>query len=179
MINFQTQLTAKILTMGGVISMPTDTIQGLSCLPENEQSIQKLLQLKRRDSSKGLILLASDIYFLEPYVVDVALLPSIKLQQQPITYLLKANDFVSPLITGKFDTVAVRITDNPLIADLCKKCDSALISTSANITGKPSAKSMLGLNIYFQQQLDYIIAPKKDNDQASQIINLETGERLR
>ncbi|SFV89459.1 TsaC protein (YrdC domain) required for threonylcarbamoyladenosine t(6)A37 modification in tRNA [hydrothermal vent metagenome] len=178
-MNFQTRLTAKILNLGGVISMPTDTVQGLTCLPAYEQSIQKLLQLKRRNSAKGLILLASDISFLLPYVKEVSLLATIKPRQQPTTYLLKANNNVSPLITGKFDTVAVRITDNPLIAALCKKCQSALLSTSANITGKQEANSILKLNIYFKQQLDFMLTPKNHNNQASQIIDGQTGRILR
>lgn len=182
-MNVQTRLTAKILNLGGVISTPTDSIQGLSCLPAYEHSIQKILQLKQRSPAKGLILLTSDIGFLEVYVQDVNLLSQIKPQQQPTTYLLKANDSVSPLITGTFDTVAVRLTDNPLIADLCKKCNSALLSTSANITGKQGVSSILGLNICFKQQLDFILTPKKinkkDNIQPSWIIDLHTGERLR
>lgn len=182
-MNFQTRLATKILNLGGVISIPTDTIQGLSCLPAHEHSIQKMLQLKHRSPAKGLILLASNINLLALYVQDVNLLSQIKPQQQPTTYLLKANDNVSPLITGAFDTIAIRLTDNPLITDLCVKCNSALLSTSANITGKRSAKNILELNIYFKQQLDFILTPKKINKNAnaqpSQIIDLQTGEKLR
>lgn len=178
-MNFQTRLTAKILNLGGVISMPTDTIQGLTCLPAYEQSIQKLLQLKHRPPTKGLILLTSDINFLLPYVKEASLLTQIKPQQPPTTYLLKANNSVSPLITGTFDTVAVRITDNPLITALCKKCNSALLSTSANITGKQVANSMLKLNMYFKQQLDFMLTPENYNNQASQIIDGQTGRKLR
>lgn len=182
-MNFQTRLAAKILSFGGVISNPTDTIQGLSCLPVYEQSIQKVLQLKHRNPAKGLILLSSNTSLLESYVQDISLLSQIKPQQQPTTYLLKANDNISPLITGAFDTVAIRITDDPLVADLCKKCNSALLSTSSNITGKQNVNSVLELNICFKQQLDFILTPKKidkkDNIQPSYIIDLQTRERLR
>lgn len=178
-MNFQTRLTAKILNLGGVVSMPTDTIQGLTCLPKYEASIQKMVQLKRRSTAKGIILLASDIRLLTAFVQEPNLLVKIQQQPYPTTYLLKANPNVSTLITGEFDTVAVRISDNPLIADLCKKCNSALLSTSANISGKQGANNSLKLNIDFQQQLDYILTPKRDNSQASRIINLHTGERLR
>lgn len=182
-MNFQARLAAKTLNIGGVISIPTDTVQGLSCLPIYQQATQKMLQLKRRYPAKGLILLSSDVNLLVPYVQNISLLSQIKPQQQPTTYLLKANDNVSPLITGKFDTVAVRLTNNPLIANLCVKCNSALLSTSANITGKQSANSILELNIYFKQQLDFILTPKKaskkNNVQPSHIIDLQTGERLR
>ncbi|MDC9715385.1 MAG: Sua5/YciO/YrdC/YwlC family protein [Gammaproteobacteria bacterium] len=177
-MNFQARLAANILNLGGVISNPTDTIQGLTCLP-NETSLQKMLQLKRRSPKKGLILLASEVRFFQPFVQDVDLLAQIMPQKQPTTYLLKAHEDVSALITGDFDAVAVRLTDNRLIASLCEGCNSALLSTSANITGRNVATSTLELNVAFKQELDFIIAPQNYNTQASQIINLQTGERLR
>jgi L-threonylcarbamoyladenylate synthase len=83
-MNFQTRYAAKILRLGGVISNPTDTVQGLTCLPD-EKSMQKMLWLKRRSPAKGLILLASDVNFLYPYVEDASLLVPITLQKQPTT----------------------------------------------------------------------------------------------
>ncbi|VVH62540.1 TsaC protein (YrdC domain) required for threonylcarbamoyladenosine t(6)A37 modification in tRNA [uncultured Gammaproteobacteria bacterium] len=177
-MNFQTRYAAKILKLGGVISNPTDTVQGLTCLPY-EKSMQKMLWLKRRSPAKGLILLASDVNFLYPYVEDASLLVPIKLQKQPTTYLLKASKNTSRLIRGDFDTVAVRLTDNALISALCTKLGSALLSSSANITGKPIATSMLELNVSFKQELDFIIAPKKNNTEPSHIINAHTQERIR
>ncbi|KAA0446019.1 MAG: L-threonylcarbamoyladenylate synthase [Candidatus Thioglobus sp.] len=182
-MNFQTRFASKILNSGGVISLPTDTIYGLSCLPDYQHSIEKMLLLKRRNTARGLILLASDIGLLMPYVQDADLLAKIQPQKRPTTYLLKAKTTVSTLIRGDFDTVAIRLTDNLLIADLCKKCNSALLSTSANISGKPTANSVLQLNVSFRQQLDFILSPnianKQDNAQPSQIIDMATGKKIR
>lgn len=177
-MNFQTRLAAKILDLGGVISNPTDTVQGLTCLPY-EQSIQRMLWLKHRSPAKGLILLASDVDFFCPYVQEPKLLAKIKNQQQPTTYLLEASNNVSILIKGDFDTVAVRLTDNALIGALCQQTNSVLLSSSANIAGKPIARSILELNRAFKQKLDFIISPKNYNTQPSHIINLQTGEQLR
>ncbi|CAC9543710.1 Threonylcarbamoyl-AMP synthase (EC 2.7.7.87) [uncultured Gammaproteobacteria bacterium] len=178
-MNFQTRLAAKILNLGGVISNPTDTIQGLTCLPKHTHAMQKMGRLKRRNPKKGLILLASEVHFFQPFVQDIDLLTQINPQEQPTTYLLKARKGISTLITGDFDTVAVRLTGDKLIANLCKKCNSVLLSTSANITGKRTVTSILALNVAFEQKLNFIIAPRNYNTQASQIINLQTGERLR
>jgi len=82
-------------------------------------------------------------------------------------------------LTGEFSTVAIRLTDNALIAELCKATNSALVSSSANTTGKHSATSVLNLNVFFKGELDFMIAPKNYNNSPSRIINLETGERLR
>jgi L-threonylcarbamoyladenylate synthase len=69
-MNFQTRYAAKILSFGGVISNPTDTVQGLTCLPY-EKSMQKMLWLKRRSPAKGLILLTSDVnHLIQAYLLQ-------------------------------------------------------------------------------------------------------------
>ncbi|SFV79558.1 TsaC protein (YrdC domain) required for threonylcarbamoyladenosine t(6)A37 modification in tRNA [hydrothermal vent metagenome] len=178
-MSFKVRLAAQYLKAGGVISHPTDTIQGLSCLPCFEHAMQRILQLKHRSANKGLILLASDVSYFTDYVDDALQLTSIKNTKVPTTYLLKANQQVSKLLTGEFNTIALRLTDNALITKLCQANNSALVSTSANTSGKKSATSVLELNVFFKQELDFIIAPQNYNNPASRIINLQTGERLR
>ncbi len=178
-MNFQARLAVSCLKTGGVISNPTDTIQGLTCLPKFESSMAKILQLKRRSSSKGLILLASDVRYFIDYVKDASLLGNITMDSQPTTYLLKANKQASKLLTGGFDTIALRLTNNQLITNLCVATNNALVSSSANITNKRSATSILDLKKFFSNKLDFIIPPKTYNTQASKIINLQTGEKIR
>jgi len=79
-MSFRVRLAAQYLKSGGVISHPTDTIQGLACLPSFEQSMQRILQLKRRSTNKGLILLASNVSYFANYVDDVSQLNKIKVE---------------------------------------------------------------------------------------------------
>ncbi len=178
-MNFQTRFAAFCLKAGGVISNPTDTIQGLSCLPKFEFSMIRILQFKHRSNAKGLILLASDVHYFKDYVKDTSLLVNVTIDIQPTTYLLKAHRSTSQLLTGAFDTIALRLTNNQLITNLCTVTHSALVSSSANITNKCNAKSVLDLKVFFGDKLDYIIPPKTYNTQASKIINLQTGEKIR
>lgn len=178
-MKFRHQLAAQYLNSGGVISIPTDTIQGLSCLADNDHAISRIIQLKQRSDNKGLILLSSSVDYFYPFVANAELVKKIKIEDKPTTYLLKASSDVSPLITGAFDTVAIRLTDNPLICDLSEATQSALVSTSANISNQKVAQSILELKKSFNNELDFIISPKNYNSAPSRIINLETGERLR
>lgn len=180
-MNFRANLAARYLQAGGVISHPTDTIQSLTCLPKFEYSMYKILQLKYRSTTKGLILLASHINYFSNFVADLSVLQNIKNSKNniPTTYLVEASQQTSILLTGEFSTVALRLTDNPLITKLCNITNSALVSTSANITGKHSATSMLALSVFFKAELDFIITPQNYNNQSSRIIDLKTGERLR
>ena len=72
-MNFKTRLAVNVLNSGGVVSLPTDTIQGLSCLPLNT-SLQRLAKLKQRSSKKGFILISNNIHHFEAYVNDLNLL---------------------------------------------------------------------------------------------------------
>lgn len=168
----------------GVIACPTDTVLGLSCLPCNMTAINKILTLKQRSATKGLILIASDIHYFAPFVDNILMLQQFekasKTAAKPTTYLLKASRNTGFLLTGKFDTIAIRLTNQPLIKTLCNACNSALVSTSANITGKPVATSILGLKVLFADKLNFIIAPTKSpQHKPSLIVDLQTQERHR
>lgn len=178
-MKFRIRFAAQQLKKEGVISHPTDTIQGLACLPKHESAIEKIIQLKRRSHAKGLILLSSNIEYFYDFVADVNQLNSIKVETEPTTYLVKAKAGVSKFLTGNFDTIAIRLTDHVLISQLCQLSQSALVSTSANTSGQKTANTQLDLVKFFAQDLDFIIRPRLYNGQASRIIDLETGQRLR
>ena len=167
----------------GVIAHPTDTIYGLACLANNPSGIQKIIELKKREISKGFILLASDIGYLLPYIdsqMSEDLLEQISIpSKNPTTFLVPKSEELSPLLAGSNELLAVRITPNPLIKFFCEPADSALISTSANLQGKQVAKTKRELRSYFGNQLDYALPPSGYNSEPSRIINLITGERIR
>lgn len=177
-MNLKTRLVANVLSRGGVVSLPTDTIQGLSCLPYAD-SLIRLVGLKQRSANKGLILISSDINYFKEYVENVDLLNQIKPTDIPTTYIIKAHKNTPALLLGDHDTVAIRLTNNTLIKELCSMTGSALVSTSANVSGYQVAQSVLKLRVYFKDQLDYIISPVEASTKPSSIINLHTGERLR
>jgi L-threonylcarbamoyladenylate synthase len=177
-MSFKLKLAAHILNQGGVVSLPSDTVQGLSCLPF-EASLARLIALKKRPTNKGLILLSNDIEHFKKYVESSELLNHITARENPTTYLLKAHKNTSKLLLGEFDTVAIRLTNHPLITQICAMTKGVLVSSSANISGLPTAKDLLKLRVYFHDQLDYIISPKSGVNSPSNIINLHTGERIR
>ena len=167
----------------GVIAHPTDTIYGLGCLANNPVGINKIIELKNRDLSKGFILLASDIRFLMTYIdskISKDLLKKISLPSKtPTTFLVPKSEDLSPLLAGENELLAVRLTSNSLIKFFCERTDSALISTSANLQGKKVATTKRELISYFGNELDYALPPSRYNSQPSRIINLMTGDRIR
>ncbi len=141
MNNFEQTLRA--LQSGEVIAYPTEGVFGVGCDPDNPEAIEKLLQLKQRPVEKGLILIAASYQQLLPYI-DETQLTEEQLQQVkatwpgPVTWVMPASDKVSQWVSGQFDTIAVRVTDHPLVQQLCNAYGKPLTSTSANLTGQPS-----------------------------------------
>ena len=66
----QEQIAAAVLALqqGGIIAYPTEAVYGLGCDPTNEGALNKLLALKQRDPAKGLIIIASSIAQLHPFI---------------------------------------------------------------------------------------------------------------
>jgi L-threonylcarbamoyladenylate synthase len=175
----------KVFQQGGVIAYPTEAVFGLGCDPDNPQAIKKLLAIKNRSEEKGLILLAGDFTQLSPYL-DISKLSSIQIEQilnrwpNGITQVLPANPNISPLLTGRFNSIAVRITDQPDVVALCAEANKPIVSTSANFSGNNPAKTWQTLDEKLVAMVDYTL--KGDTlsfQQPSQIINGLTGEIFR
>ena len=62
------QQIATRLMQDEVVAYPTEAVFGLGCNPLSESAVRKLLDLKQRPIEKGLILVASSLYFLQPFV---------------------------------------------------------------------------------------------------------------
>ncbi|MCK4840290.1 MAG: threonylcarbamoyl-AMP synthase [Methylococcales bacterium] len=126
---------------GEVIAYPTEAVYGLGCDPLNEEAVLNLLALKKRDIDKGLILIASSLSQLEPYL---QLNEQIKLKVQatwpgPVTWIIPAQTWVPQWLTGQHSSLAVRVTAHPVARLLCETLGGPLVSTSANTSKKPAA----------------------------------------
>lgn len=176
---------ATIFQQGGIIAYPTEAVFGLGCDPDNNSAINKLLSLKQRSVEKGLILLASNYEQLQPYIDGLAITAQQKrliLSRWPsaTTQVLPANKNISSLLSGIFDTIAVRITPHPDVVALCEKTGKAIISTSANLSGKPAATTWQMVLQQFPTQLDYLMKTETlGRASPSTIIDGITNEILR
>jgi L-threonylcarbamoyladenylate synthase len=175
----------NVFQQGGVIAYPTEAVFGLGCDPDNPQAIKKLLAIKNRPEEKGLILLAGDFKQLSPYLDISQLSPTqigLILSRWPngITQVLPANPNISPLLTGRFKSIAVRITDQPDVVALCSQTNKPIVSTSANFSGKEPVKTWQTLDRKLVEMLDYTLKGETLSFlQPSTIINGLTGEIFR
>lgn len=166
-----------------MIAYPTESCFGLGCDPNNSTALRRLLALKQRPASKGLILIAATFAQFKPFLRPVSETIKQKLDGTwpgPVTWLLPAEPSVSELLRGEHDTLAVRVTDHPLAAKLCEEFGGAIVSTSANVSGQKPARTVLDVQQQWGEQLDYIVPGELGNrDQPSEIRNALTDEVVR
>jgi L-threonylcarbamoyladenylate synthase len=178
-----TATAAEQLRAGEVIAYPTEAVFGLGCDPTNETAVRKLLALKGRHESAGLVLIASDFSQLLPWVAEVPASLKDKAMQTwpgPVTWLFPRAINVPNYVAGAHETIAVRVTAHQPSRDLCDAFGSALISTSANHTSAAPARSAAEVDRYFGQSLGGILAGSLgDGSKPSEIRDLLTNTIIR
>ncbi|KOO04948.1 L-threonylcarbamoyladenylate synthase [Vibrio nereis] len=183
MDNFNQALNA--LKSGEVIAYPTEGVFGVGCDPDNADAIKKLLALKQRPVEKGLILIAANYEQLLPYIDESQLTPQQleKIHQSwpgPVTWIMPCSDKVSHWVCGQFDSIAVRVTDHPLVQKMCNAFGKPLTSTSANLTGRPSCMTTAEVKHQLGDRLVAILEGETGGrEKPSEIRDAKTSQVLR
>lgn len=175
------QITQKV-RRGAVIAYPTEAVWGLGCDPFNATAVARLLALKERPEHKGLILVAASIEQFAWLLEGLTVGEMTQLSDSwpgPNTWLVPHQNRVPEWITGAHDSVAIRVSAHPLVARLCAQT-GPLVSTSANPSGLPPAKSRLRIEQYFHGQLDAVLSGALgQSSKPSTIRDLRSGQVLR
>lgn len=143
---FQLRQAVQAIAGGRVIAYPTEAVFGLGCDPLDGGAVRRLLAIKGRPLSKGLILIAADFDQLKPFLASLPAADAATVSASwpgPVTWVLPAAPDLPSWLSGGRPTIAVRVTAHPIAAALCRAAGSALVSTSANPTGRPPARTEL------------------------------------
>jgi L-threonylcarbamoyladenylate synthase len=147
---------ARVLKQGGIVAYATEYCFGLGCDPRKRDAVHRLLRLKRRSQSKGLIVIGADIEQLSPYVVEF---PRAALASWPgpHTWLVSASAFAPHWLTGGRPNIAVRVTAHAQAAALCRAAGMAIVSTSANRAGAAPVRHYREALRRFGGQIDFVL----------------------
>jgi L-threonylcarbamoyladenylate synthase len=135
---------AAHLRRGGLIAYPTESCYGLGCDPDCRVAVQRLLRLKRRPQSKGLIVIAATYRQVARYLRSLTPFDQRRLADagaHATTYLMPAHPSAPRWLRGSHDSLAVRLTAHREAWSLCRGLGHALVSTSANRSGQRPAKT--------------------------------------
>jgi L-threonylcarbamoyladenylate synthase len=149
---------ARIISGGGVVVYPTETVYGLGACASNEQAILRVFRIKRRAITNPIFLAVSSLDMLERVadvtMSDLRLLD--KLLPGPVSFLVKRRNVVPDVLTARSPFVGIRYPDHELAL---KMIDAAgpITSTSANITGHPSPIDACEVSLEVAEGADLVI----------------------
>ncbi len=170
---------ASILRGGGIVAYPTESVYGLGCDPFNRGAVMRLLRIKRRIASKGLIVIAARLGQLTPFVAEF---PEHVLDTWPgaYTWLLQPRRRIPYWVTGRHARIAVRLTAHKTARELCLAASMALISTSANRTGQSPVRDYREALRRFGGEVDYVVPGRVGGfRQPTAIIDAASGKIIR
>ena len=153
------------LSAGGLILYPTDTVWGIGCDATNAEAVKKVYQLKQRDDSKALIVLIDSADHLDHYVVDVPMIARelIDVAVKPLTIIYEGAYNLAANVLGDQDSVGIRIPNDEFCHRLCERFGKPIVSTSANVSGAPTAKTFADIDASIVQGVDYAVQYRRDD----------------
>ncbi len=127
----------KVLSSGGVILYPTDTVWGLGCDATNREAVEKIFGIKKRAESKSLIILVKDENMLVRYVKEVpeVAFQLLEIADTPLTIIYPGAVSLASNLVAPDGSVAARIPHHPFCQRLLSGFRKPIVSTSANIAG--------------------------------------------
>ena len=131
---------AELLSQGGLVAFPTDTVYGVGALASDPHAITQLYVVKGRAEEKAIPILLSDPAQLEQVVQevnDMALRLAEKFWPGALTLVLPKHPSLSAEISSQ-PTVGVRMPDHPVALALMR-LSGPLAVTSANLSGGANA----------------------------------------
>jgi L-threonylcarbamoyladenylate synthase len=149
----------KVIQDGGIILYPTDTIWGIGCDATNTEAVKKIYHLKQRDEAKSMIILLDTDNKLQSYVSEVPEIAYdlINYAENPLTLVMPGARNISPALIASDGSVGIRIVKNAFCEQLIQRLRKPLVSTSANISGKPSPQYFSQVEQPIIDGVDYVV----------------------
>ncbi len=171
-----------VLKRGGLILYPTDTVWGIGCDSTHPEAIERVYKLKQRSESKALICLVSDFKMLQQYVEDVpeVAYDILKYAAKPTTIIYDEPIRVAENLIAEDNTLAIRVCRNTFCNILLKKFKRPIVSTSANISGKPTPQRFKDIDPVIIEGVDYVVNMdrEKKSSKPSAIIKLTNDGKV-
>ena len=159
----------EVLQKGGVILYPTDTIWGIGCDACNEEAVKKVYAIKNRIDSKSMLVLMENAALIERYVDEVPDIAYdlIELTDKPLTIIFDGARSLAKNLIAEDGSIGIRITTEKFSRELIRRFKRPIVSTSANISGKPSPSCFGEIEPEIIDAVDYVVKYRQDDLQKS------------
>ena len=170
----------EVLKNGGIILYPTDSVWGIGCDATNSEAVKKIYALKKRIESKSMILLVDVESRILSYVREVPeqAWQLIEFAERPITIIYDEAKNLPENLVAEDGSIAIRVTNDEFCKNLLGLFRKPIVSTSANISGAPSAKTFKEISEEIKNGVDYIVQWRQNDNRPttpSTIVRLRKG----
>ena len=182
------QKALEVLRKGGIILYPTDTVWGIGCDATDPEAVAKVYAIKRREDSKSLVLLASDMDMICRYVKEIPemAVQLVEVNDKPMTIIYPDAVAGSPSdkasrnclaynTVAEDGTVGIRVPMMEFCQQLVSRFGRPIVSTSANISGEATPKKYAEISQEIKDAVDHVADPaleKGSTGQSSSIIKV-------
>lgn len=148
----------EVMKKGGVILYPTDTVWGIGCDATNQEAVDRVYKIKKRDDSKAMICLVDSDVRLQRYIREAPEVAwnVLELATKPTTVIFDKAVNLAPNLIADDGSIAMRITREPFSKELCYRFQKPIVSTSANISGEPAAENYRDISEELLNAVDYV-----------------------
>ncbi len=180
MLQDEVKKAVEVMRAGGVILYPTDTVWGIGCDATNEEAVRRVYEIKRRDDSKALICLVDSEARIGRYVRNVADVTwnMIELATKPLTIIFSNATGLAPGLLAEDGSVGIRVTREEFSHALCFRFQKPIVSTSANVSGEPTARTFDEISEEIKKSVDYVVRynqRSKEKRQPSSVVKMGTN----
>jgi L-threonylcarbamoyladenylate synthase len=175
-INWQ-KAVAEVLVAGGVGVLPTDTIYGIVGSALDKKVVEKIYRLRKRNRKKPMIVLISSLGDLKKFGVQVTPTTRKILQKAwpgKVSVILPSRSKKVAYLHRGTNAIAFRMPKPAWLRKLLVKT-GPLVAPSANIEGKPPARTVGEAKKYFADKVDFYVDAGRLVSKPSTLIELRGG----
>lgn len=160
----------EVLKNGGIILYPTDTIWGIGCDATDEDAVAKIYKLKNRSETRSMLVLIDSDNRLTRYLKEVPEIAwdLIDVADKPLTIIYPGARNLAKNLIPIDNTIGIRITRDEFSSTLIRKFGKAIVSTSANVSGKKSPSTFSEIDEEIIEGVDYVVNYRQEDYQKHQ-----------
>ena len=176
----QYKKASKILQNGGLIAFPTETVYGLGVIFDNEQSYERLINVKRRPPDKPFTLMCGSLDDIKKYAYVNELAQKLTDAFMPgqFTIILKAKENLPRWVVSKEGNVGIRISDDKFVQNLIIETGKPLLVPSANRSGESPCHTSNEVKDSLGNDLDAIIIGESVSNIPSTIVFVDDSVHI-
>ena len=165
---------------GEPVVYPTETVYGLGADALDPDAVERVFEVKGRDRSKPISMAVPDaetaLEYVEPTDRERRFLE--EFLPGPVTVVLERHEQVPDALTAGRDRVGLRIPDHEIALELLERV-APLTATSANVSGRPSARRVADLDPKVREAAPAVIDGGETPGGGSTVVDVEAGEIIR